>query len=173
MRDFLSTPFLGNTAQDWMIALAVALVVMALVRVAIRLILRRLKSVAAKTDTDVDDLIAELLGKTQFLFVVLVALYAGAVTLDLPAGIESRLSTVLILGFLIQAALWADRFVCLRVRLNTLLGGAGGKYFNDGPPSTPQGGGWTRDDDQPLHSTVGTGGSTPMTVQPSIPQAAG
>ena len=60
MRDFLSTPFLGNTAQDWMIALAVALVVMALVRVAIRLILRRLKSVAAKTDTDVDDLIAEL-----------------------------------------------------------------------------------------------------------------
>ena len=42
MRDFLSTPFLGNTAQDWMIALAVALVVMALVRVAIRLILRRL-----------------------------------------------------------------------------------------------------------------------------------
>jgi small-conductance mechanosensitive channel len=127
MRDFLSTPFLGNTAQDWMIALAVALVVMALVRVAIRLILRRLKSVAAKTDTDVDDLIAELLGKTQFLFVVLVALYAGAVTLGLPAGIESRLSTVLILGFLIQGALWANGII------NYLLDGWAKRKFEADP----------------------------------------
>jgi small-conductance mechanosensitive channel len=127
MGDCLSTPFLGKTAQDWMIALAVALVVMALVRVAIRLILRRLKSVAAKTDTDVDDLIAELLGKTQFLFVALVALYAGAVTLDLPAGIESRLSTVLILGFLIQGALWANGII------NYLLDGWAKRKFEADP----------------------------------------
>ena len=73
MRDFLSTSFLGNTAQGWVIALAVTVVVMVLVRGAIRLVLRRLKAIALKTETDVDDLISELLAKTQFLFVALVA----------------------------------------------------------------------------------------------------
>ena len=111
MTDFLNTSFFGNTLQSWVIALAVTLVVMVLMRSVIRLVLRRLKTIAQETDTEVDDLIAELLAKTQVLFVALVALYAGAVTLDLPPEIDSRLSTVLILGFLTQGALWANGIV--------------------------------------------------------------
>ena len=82
---------------------------------------------AQETDTEVDDLIAELLAKTQFLFVALVALYAGAVTLGLPPEIDSRLSTVLILGFLIQGALWANGIV------NYLLDGWAKQKFKADP----------------------------------------
>ena len=57
----------------------------------------------------------------------LVALYAGAVTLDLPPEIDSRLSTVLILGLLIQGALWANGIV------NYLLDSWAKKKFESDP----------------------------------------
>ncbi len=67
-----------NTAQDWLIAAGVFLVMMVVVRAVIGIGLRRVKVIAAKTETDVDHLVTELLEKTKFLFVALVAFYAGA-----------------------------------------------------------------------------------------------
>ena len=41
----------------------------------------------------------------------LVALYAGAFYLDLPQGVDDFLSTILVLGFLMQGAFWANGIV--------------------------------------------------------------
>lgn len=75
MLDFLRNPLADNTVQDWLIAAGVFLVMMVVVRAVIGIGLRRGRAIAAKTETDVDDLVTELLEKTKFLFV---ALYAGA-----------------------------------------------------------------------------------------------
>ena len=61
MADFLSRSFLGNTALDWIIALVVAAVVWAVVRIVFRIVLSRMKALAARTETDIDDLVTELL----------------------------------------------------------------------------------------------------------------
>ena len=102
---------LENTAQDWLVAAVVVVVVIIALRAAISIALRRLKAVASKTETDVDDLVTELLEKTKFGFVALVALYAGAVSLTLPAEVDDVLSTILVLGFLVQGAFWANGMV--------------------------------------------------------------
>ena len=111
MTDFLNSQFLNNTAQDWIIAAVLVVIVIVLVRTVIGVVVKRLSAIASKTETDVDDLVSQLLDKTKFLFVALLALYAGAFTLDLPQEVDDLLSTILILGFLIQGAFWANGIV--------------------------------------------------------------
>ena len=127
MWDFLSNPFADNTAQDWLVAAIVVVVVVGVVRTVIGLGLRRLRAIASKTETDVDDLIAELLEKTKFIFVALVALYAGAISLTLPPEVDDLLSTMLVLGFLVQAAFWANGIV------NYMLGSWARERFEADP----------------------------------------
>ncbi len=111
MWDFLRNPFADNAAQDWLIAAIVVVVMIVLLRTVMGIGLRRLRAIAKKTETDVDDLATELLEKTKFLFVALVALYVGARSLNLPPEVDDLLSTILVLGFLIQGASWANGFV--------------------------------------------------------------
>ena len=111
MTDFLNSQFLDNTAQDWIIAAALVLIVIVFVRIVIGVVLKRLSAIASKTETDIDDLVAQLLEKTKFVFVALVALYAGAFSLDLPQRVDDLLSTILVLGFLTQGAFWANGVV--------------------------------------------------------------
>ena len=127
MWEFLRNPLANNTPQDWLIAAAVGLATIILVRIVMGIGLRRVKALAAKTDTDVDDLVAELLGKTKFLFVALLALYAGALSLDLPPEVGDLLSTILVLGFLIQGAFWANGIV------NYMLGSWARQKFEADP----------------------------------------
>ena len=111
MWDFLSNPFADNTAQDWLIAGVVFVVVVVVVRIVIGIGLNRLRAIASKTETDVDDLVTQLLDKTKFLFVALLALYAAAISLTLPPEVDDLLSTILVLGFLLQGAFWANGIV--------------------------------------------------------------
>ena len=127
MWDFLSNPFADNTAQDWLIAAVVFVVVIVVVRTVISIVIRRLRAIATKTETDVDDLIAQLLEETKFVFVVLVALYAGAISLTLPSEVDDLLSTILVLGFLVQGALWANGIV------NYMLGSWARQKFEADP----------------------------------------
>ena len=127
MWDFLSNPFADNTAQDWIIAAAVFVVVVVVVRIVIGIGLNRLRAIASKTETDVDDLVTELLEKTKFLFVALVALYAAAISLTLPPEVDDLMSTILVLGFLLQAAFWANGIV------NYMLGSWARQRFEADP----------------------------------------
>ena len=111
MWDFLSNPLQDNTAQDWLVAAVVVVVVTVVLRAVIGIGLKRLKSIASKTETDIDDLVTQLLEKTKFVFVALVALYAGALSLTLPPEVDDILSTILVLGFLVQGAFWANGIV--------------------------------------------------------------
>ena len=127
MWEFLSNPLQDNATQDWLIAAGVVLVVVVLVRTAMRIGLRRLKVLASRTETDVDDLVAELLEKTKFLFVALLALYAGSLSLTLPPEVSALLSTILILGLLTQGAFWANGIV------NYMLGSWARQKFEADP----------------------------------------
>ncbi len=127
MTDFLNSQFLDNTAQDWIIAAVLALIVFVFVRAVISIIVKRLNAIASKTETDVDDLITELLDKTKFLFVALLALYAGSFVLTLPPGVDNLLSTVLVLGLLAQGAFWANGLV------NYMLGSWARQKFEGDP----------------------------------------
>ncbi|HCS77631.1 MAG TPA: mechanosensitive ion channel protein MscS, partial [Syntrophaceae bacterium] len=55
--EFLETAYLGNTLQNWLIALCILVGVFAVLKVIKRIVISRLSKLAATTDNQIDDLI--------------------------------------------------------------------------------------------------------------------
>jgi small-conductance mechanosensitive channel len=107
----LDTILLGNSVRDWLIGLGVAVLVQILTYLLLRITLGRLRRFARRTETDVDDLIAELLDKTKGGFIAIVSLWAGSLYLSLPVSWDSGLRRVLVIGLLLQGAYWANALI--------------------------------------------------------------
>ncbi|NIQ95000.1 MAG: hypothetical protein GWN87_12920, partial [Desulfuromonadales bacterium] len=76
--DFFDKTFLGNSIGAWAIAAGITLVALAALRIGQALARRRLETLAERTQTRLDNLAADLFNRTKFLFLLLVALYAGS-----------------------------------------------------------------------------------------------
>mgnify|MGYP000104805667 CR=1 FL=1 len=80
--DFLQQDYHGNSVQRWLTAVLVSIAVFLLLGITKRLILARLKHLAAKTETTVDDLLIDLVERTKRLFLFVVALWIAHHSLD-------------------------------------------------------------------------------------------
>lgn len=109
--DFLDLTFYGNTVQRWAIALAVGLGTLVLLRLVRGTAARRLKRLAERTHTRWDDLAARVLAKTNLVFLLLIAAWAGALVLALPPLVRGYVETLAVLAFLAQAGVWASAAV--------------------------------------------------------------
>jgi small-conductance mechanosensitive channel len=117
----------SNDALEWLIGIAVVLGVL-LAMAALRYVLTRVfKALASKKGIVVVELADELARATRLWLLLPVALYAGAVALDLPPRLERLAGVLALAAVLAQAAVWANRAidVWLRHRL-TRQGAAGG-----------------------------------------------
>lgn len=112
-----------NALEDWanagIIALA-TLVVLFLVR---WFVVRRLAALAAKTQTRLDDLFAAALTRTRFVFLLVVSLYVGSLTLLLPDRLTLLANRTLILFLCLQLGVWASAAIREWSRLMTLEAG--------------------------------------------------
>ncbi|MEK9501269.1 mechanosensitive ion channel family protein [Gaopeijia maritima] len=106
MQDFLGAQVGGVPVDQILIALGTAVVATFGLRFAFGLALRRFRTLARRTENDIDDLVVELLEKTRLLFIGLIALWAAARPLDLPAEAETVLRGVLVIGLHLQAGFW-------------------------------------------------------------------
>jgi small-conductance mechanosensitive channel len=68
----------------------------------------RLEKLTERTRTEWDDLVVDALRKTKSLFLVVVAIFAGATLLDLSGTVRSILRSTTVIAFLVQAGLWAS-----------------------------------------------------------------
>lgn len=107
----LECTFLGNRLQTWLVASVVTVGVLVALRIVERVVLRRLAVVARKTETDLDDLVAELGATTKFYLIALLAIYAGSLVLSLPDHVTVWFGTVSWIAFLIQVAIWGDALI--------------------------------------------------------------
>jgi small-conductance mechanosensitive channel len=79
---------------------------------------KRIYSVSQKTETDVDDLIAELIKKVKNIILLLLAIFIGSFFLSLPEKITGILHKIIIISLLIQTGItgttlvqfWVDRY---------------------------------------------------------------
>jgi small-conductance mechanosensitive channel len=104
--DWLDDQLLGEPMRDWLMALAIAagtLLVLALLK---RVSVHRLAALAARTETEVDDFLVEVMRRTRWLLVLLPVLYLATLSLDVPR-VRMILRTAAILAFLLQLALWS------------------------------------------------------------------
>ncbi len=108
MQDLMGLTFMGITALDWAIAAVVFLLAIGVARLVITVVIARLEALAGRTETDLDDLIVRLVRGTRTLFLLLIAVWLASQSLDVSQGVADGIRTALIIGLLVQAALWGS-----------------------------------------------------------------
>ncbi|MDO6461280.1 mechanosensitive ion channel family protein [Granulosicoccaceae sp. 1_MG-2023] len=115
--------------EMWLIAIAVAFAVFSLLKLALGLVSRRLERLSARTQTRIDDGVIRVLRKTRWWMLLLLAVNAGALFVDLPGSGRTVLQNTLVVAGLIQAGLWAS------TALQFYLGLQREKQIRDNPGS--------------------------------------
>jgi small-conductance mechanosensitive channel len=108
--DILEQTIWGNAAAAWLLALAAAVFTFLVLNVLKHILPRRLLAWTIRTETDLDDLIVDLVSRTRYLFLVAIAIYVGSLILALPQ-VEPGLRTVMVIVFLVQAGLWGNGLI--------------------------------------------------------------
>ncbi len=108
---WLNYELAGNFVSRWLVAAAVTLLVSLILRITIALLNQRIQRFTSATATGWDDGIAETLQATKGWFLLLLAIYAGSLVLELPVRVNELVQTMAVLALLLQAALWGSRLL--------------------------------------------------------------
>ncbi|MFC1660891.1 mechanosensitive ion channel family protein [Gemmatimonadota bacterium] len=108
---FFDRLVLDNAVSQWLTALGVIVAVILALKIASRILIRRLERLSNSTKTDLDDLLTELLKKTKVLFILLLAVWIGSLYLDFSPEIDIWIRRFLVVGLLVQGAFWGTAFV--------------------------------------------------------------
>ena len=102
----MDTIVAGNPIERWLIALAVAVGTTLLLGVIKRVVVHRLGVLAAKTDTDLDDLVVDLIKRTRRICLLTIGLWFGSQSIDLAEKHELYLHKFVHLVLLLQCGFW-------------------------------------------------------------------
>ncbi|BFG80515.1 mechanosensitive ion channel family protein [Paraburkholderia terrae] len=105
--------FLGVPATQWLYAAIAAGISYLIISGVLRFVIARLRRLASRTSTHVDDVVVEVLERTHRFTIFVAALLIGSEFIDLPEKWDTRLSHLwfLVIGF--QLALWVNHGVSL------------------------------------------------------------
>ena len=106
--DFLAYPLLNNNVQDWLLALAVSVLVFLMIRIIIRFGVSRLARLAKQTSTIWDDAVTEALSQTRGLFVLIISLFLGSLLLEFSDRVRGVIVSVTSIALFIQGGLWLN-----------------------------------------------------------------
>lgn len=98
----------GRPVGLWLVAVAIAVVTFLVLRLVVRLASRRLARLAAHTSTPIDDGVVSVIGKTSWWLLLVVALFAGSLVIELPGRARTLLNNALVLALLLQLGIWAS-----------------------------------------------------------------
>jgi small-conductance mechanosensitive channel len=112
----LDRTFLDNTLQTWAIAVGTALLVWMAIKVVKTFLQRRMAKLVARTRSEMDDLILEVIRETKFFFPLIVAIYVGAQALELPELAENIIAGATVILVLLQAGIWGSTMITFWVK---------------------------------------------------------
>lgn len=107
----LDKMFYGNPLKLWIISSFIAIFGIFVLRILNSIVARRLSAFAVKTETELDDIAADLLGKTKLFFFIFLSVYFASVILILPIKIKNIIKVTAIIAIIIQAAIWVNAFI--------------------------------------------------------------
>ncbi|NIT13094.1 MAG: mechanosensitive ion channel, partial [Candidatus Dadabacteria bacterium] len=114
--EILKFTYLGNSLQNWILAVVVAIIITIVLTVFSKILIHRLKKHAEKTKTELDDLVVDLLSKTNFIIVIIFAIFIGSLFLDLNKTLLVIRRSVVIIAILVQVALWGNGIISYIVK---------------------------------------------------------
>ena len=107
--------FLGTSAERWLIAAGLFVLVLATTRLVQGGMHRRLARTADATVFAWDDLLIELLARTRTLFLLALALWVAALALDLGEPEQLWANRAMFLALVLQGAAWGNRALSFSV----------------------------------------------------------
>ena len=102
----LTTIIYGNELQRWLIALAVAVGTLIVLRLIEQVLIVRIHRLVSKTSTVIDDVVIGALRKTKFLYLLIVSVFVGSLWLELPEWIRKIDWRVIVIATLLQTGIW-------------------------------------------------------------------
>jgi len=108
---FFQETFYGNSLAQWAVSLLVMVLTLVGLLIIRNIIVTRLKSLATRTKTQIDDVILNLLRSTRFIVLLVLAVYIGSLFLTLPEKLTEILKIIVVLTLIFQAALWGNSFI--------------------------------------------------------------
>lgn len=114
-RWLIELQYLGNSIIAWSTALLVMLLVWFGIGLIKRMIISRLGKLAEISATKWDDILIDLVKKTKSWFVLMVAVFAASLPLELPDKTRTVLESITIIVLLIQSGLWIGTVIVSRL----------------------------------------------------------
>lgn len=111
LKTLLHESFLGNTIKTWSIAAAIFLVTLLLLTLVHKAILKRARTTAERTATQLDDAWVEVMDATGFFGFFAAALFVAHYAIDMTKGMTQFLDRSLGILVGIQIALWVQKGV--------------------------------------------------------------
>jgi small-conductance mechanosensitive channel len=104
----LDTILLGNDIQSWLVALGILSVSILALHALGRFVRRGFARFARTTQTELDDLVAGVLGRTKVWLISVVAVFAASLALVLPEPVLLVLRRAAAIAVAIQVGIWAS-----------------------------------------------------------------
>ncbi|MCY3624897.1 MAG: mechanosensitive ion channel family protein [Candidatus Dadabacteria bacterium] len=111
IEEIFSRTYLGNPTESWLWALGAAIVLALVFNFILKRFVRGFANLAEKTETDLDDLVSTLLGKTSIVLIIIFSVYVATFFLDLTQQVREFRKSVVIICLLLQIGLWGGGFI--------------------------------------------------------------
>lgn len=108
---FLETLIFNNPVRSWLIAFAVLIAIFILLKILKAFVVVRLTRLTKRTKTEIDDLVADLLDRVNFFFLLTVSVFGASLVLVLTEKVNDIIRILVILSFLMQAAIWGNGII--------------------------------------------------------------
>jgi len=112
----LDRQFLGNPLDAWLNAALIAGAAWLLLYLLKVVVGRRLAALASRTETELDDVASDLLGRTRFYFMLALAVRAGSPALELPPLAREALQDLTAIAVLLQLGVWGNGLIAFWLR---------------------------------------------------------
>lgn len=126
----LTNILIDNSPTDWIVAVSIFVATVVVVKMTVALVTSKIALVAARTQTELDDVIGRCLQNVKLISVLGLGLYLASLSLILPSGLNVFLQSTLILILLFQGGLWSNAL------LDHLLTTWAEEKFRDDPAIT-------------------------------------
>ncbi len=112
---FQNTTFFGMSIASLATALVAAVLAYIVMSFALRFTLSRMRKIAERTETRIDDVLVAVLASTNRLLIALAAILIGVGLLDLPDRWHTRVGQLWFIALALQVALWGMRAIRMSV----------------------------------------------------------
>jgi small-conductance mechanosensitive channel len=102
---------LGNSLEQWTVAILVALATFLVLQIARWFVLQRLARLIFRRRRNAEQVSVRLVRQTKIIFMLVVSIYAGSRLLAMPESVSSFVSLAAGIAFIIQLGIWAHALI--------------------------------------------------------------